>query len=260
MHWPASSVRACRLPAFVEQAPRMFQSKSGAQRSHGIPRQIHIVAPMAKAVLQFNVYPRQMQPRADDKKMSPKRTSSTKVDRPPLSAPRTSSKKSVQAMLSRGQSTGNLPSLASLEANDNSRPTTSPSRPTETAPPTESSTPAIEPSSPGKKSDPAEPLLSPSPSKAPPLKKSSSPTNGGSRSGSGGHRKNDPSPSKKHRRKKKKQQSHFPMADDYTGSSDNKLKGIDILKKKEKKSRRKSSSHSGDVKTDRSPLPKDNSI
>lgn len=196
----------------------------------------------------------------DDKKMSPKRTSSTKVDRPPLSPPRTSSKKSVQAMLSRGQSTGNLPSLASLEANDNSRPTTSPSRPTETAPPTESPTLAIEPSSPGKKSDPAEPLLSPSPSKASPLKKSSSPTNGGSRSGSGGHRKNDPSPSKKHRRKKKKQQSHFPMADDYTGSSDNKVKGIDILKKKEKKSRRKISSHSGDVKTDRSPLPKDNSI
>ena len=62
-------------------------------------------------------------------------------------------------------------------------------------------------------------------------------------------------------RKKKKQHSHFPMADDYTGS-DNKLKGIDILKKKEKKSRRKSSSHmhSGDVKTDRPPLPKDNSI
>jgi len=197
----------------------------------------------------------------NDKKMSPERTSSTKDDRPPLSPPRTTSKKTVQAMLSRGQSTGNLSSLALLEANDNSRPTMNPSRPTETAPPTESSAPAIEPSSPGKKSDPAEPLLPPSPSKASPLKKSSSPTNGGSGSGSGGHRKNDPSPSKKHRRKKKKQHSHFPMADDYTGS-DNKLKGIDILKKKEKKSRRKSSSHmhSGDVKTDRPPLPKDNSI
>mmetsp|Transcript_10796 Transcript_10796/g.30345 ORF Transcript_10796/g.30345 Transcript_10796/m.30345 type:complete len:969 (-) Transcript_10796:41-2947(-) len=209
-----------------------------------------------------------------DKKVSSEKTRSTKTYKPPLSPPRTASKKSVRdAMISRGQSTGNLPSLASsFEADGDNRATTKPSRPKETAPPIESSTPATGlTSSPAKQSAPADPMPSPSPSKASPSKASPSkaspmrrssrtdrlPTSSGS--GSGSHRKNEPSPSKKHRRRKKKHHSHFPMADDYTGSDSEdrgqqKLKGIDILKKKSRDSHRRSKSSGNSGKTDR-PTP-----
>lgn len=178
-----------------------------------------------------------------DKKDKPSlKTSSANADKPPLSPPRTVPKKSVrESKLPRGQSTGNLPSLPyhSIE-NEHENPTAEPLRPSENATANESNVSAA--------SD-LTPLPSPSPSKVSSTKKSSSTD-----------RRPSSSTSKKHRRKKKKHVSHFPMADDYTGSDGedrgyHKLKGIDILKKKGRDSHRKSKSSSNSGKPDRPSLP-----
>lgn len=204
---------------------------------------------------------------SDKKDNSSLKTSSAKADKPPLSPPRTVPKKSVRdKTLSRGQSTGNLPSLSYYSFEDEyDRPTADPTKPSETAAANESNAStasALSSSSTKQPPATAEPLPSPSPLKASPMKKSSSSdrvSSSGTRSSSG-QRRSETSTSKKHRRKKKKHTSHFPMADDYTGSDGedrgyHKLKGIDILKKKGRDSHRKSKSSSNSGKPDRPPLP-----
>lgn len=201
-----------------------------------------------------------------DKKENPSlKTSSSKAAKPPLSPPTAVPKKSVrESKLSRGQSTGNLPSLSYYSFEDEHEiPTANPTRPSENVTSNESNSAAASglTSSSTKQQATAEALPSPSPSKASPMKKSSSTDrrpSSGTRSSSG-QRRSETSTSKKHRRKKKKHVSHFPMADDYTGSDGedrgyHKLKGIDILKKKGRDSHRKSKSSSNSGKPDRPSL------